>query len=266
MISLTLAQAAVTDLPTAEAWYARLLAAAPSTRPMDGLIEWRFGPTHGLQVFHDSDRAGTSTVILGLTDLDNEVERLDREAIEHSGIQDGGGGRLAIATDPDGNQVILLDPDAARNPVGDGSVVGATFHIERVLDASLERVWDAYADVAQRSVWSVPKGEVVEYGANDFVAGGIDEYRCGPPDDLANRVTTRYRAIHAPHSFVTTNEIDRDDTPVAVDTTCWRLETDGLTTTVSIDVQVTSLVGAAMLDGYRNGHERTLDHLQEFLA
>ncbi len=59
----------------------------------------------------------------------------------------------------------------------------ATLRFERNIAAPAERVWNAYADIAQRSVWSVPDGEAVEYDASDFVQGGVDEYRCGPPDD-----------------------------------------------------------------------------------
>ncbi len=161
---------------------------------------------------------------------------------------------------------VLLDPVAAHVRAGDCPVVQATLRFERTIAAPAERVWNAYADIAQRSVWSVPDGDAVEYDASDFVQGGVDEYRCGPPDDLANDVTTRYHHIDTAHSFVSTSEIRREGTPVSVDTTLWTLDTDGESTTLSIVVQVTSLVGAGMLDGYRNGHERTLDHLQEFLA
>ena len=266
MIDLVLAHAAVTDIAIAEDWYARVLATPPDERLMDGLIEWRFGPAHGLQVVHDDDRAGNSTVVVGVTDLDDVVALLDREGVDHGGVQAGGGGRLIVVEDPDGNQVVMLDPDAAHGRAEDDPVAHATLHVERTIDAPVERVWDAYADIAQRSVWSVPEGEAVEYDASDFVAGGIDEYRCGPPDDLANHVTTRYHHIDAPRSFVATNEIRREGTPVSLDTTHWTLDAEGESTTVSIVVQVTSLVGRGMFDGYRNGHERTLDHLHDFLA
>ncbi|MDW3215339.1 MAG: hypothetical protein R8G01_15160 [Ilumatobacteraceae bacterium] len=266
MIDLTMAHAAVSDIAIAETWYRRVLDSSPHLRPMDGLIEWRFGPAHGLQVFHDPDRAGNSTVVVGVVDLDDVVERLVRVGVDHGGVQEGGGGHLVVLADPDDNQVVLLDPDAAHGRTVDGPVARATMHFERRFPAAAAVVWDAYADIAQRSVWSVPKGEVVEYDASDFVVGGTDVYRCGPPDDLASHVTTRYGYIDAPRSLVATSEISRDGTPVSIDTTHWSFDADGDSTNVSIVVQVTSLVGAGMLDGYRNGHERTLDHLGEFLA
>lgn len=119
MIDLTLAQAVVTDIAHAEAWYEKALGTPPDSRPMDGLIEWRFGPAHGLQVFQDAERAGASTVVLGVSDLDEAMARLDRERIEHGGVQPGGGGRLITMTDPDGNQLVLLDADAAHGPTSE---------------------------------------------------------------------------------------------------------------------------------------------------
>lgn len=113
MIHLVLAHAAVTDIEASERWYSTVFGSPPHTRPMDGLIEWRFGPAHGVQVFLDADRAGKSTLVVGLTDFDDEIERLDQNGIGHSGVQPGGGGRLVIAPDPDGNQVVLLDDAAA---------------------------------------------------------------------------------------------------------------------------------------------------------
>lgn len=73
-------------------------------------------------------------------------------------------------------------------------------------------------------------------------------------------------SIDAPRSFVAVNELRRADMAVAVDTTHWRLDANGDLTRLSVDVQVTSLAGAGVLDGYRIGHERTLDHLERFLA
>lgn len=140
-----------------------------------------------------------------------------------------------------------------------------TMRFERRIDAPLQRVWDAYADMDQRAIWSVPEGEAIEYESNNFEPGGVDQYRCGPPDDLANDVTTRYHHIDAPRSFVASNDVRYNGEPIAIDISQWNLQADDESTLVTIVVQVTSLVGDEMLDGYRNGHEHTLDHLEKFL-
>lgn len=267
MIDLVLAHCAVTDLEAAEQWYRRVFGSAPDTRPMDGLIEWRFGFAHGVQVFRDADRAGGSTVVVGLSDLEQAVARMERDGIDHRGIQPGGGGRLTMLSDPDGNRVVLLDRAAStdiEHPAPE--LAHTTLRFERTIAAPVGRVWAAYAVVEQRAVWSVPDGEAVVHDGGDFTVGGVDAHRCGRPDDLATHVTTRYRHIDAPRSFVAINELRRDSREVAIDITHWRLDPDADETTVTIVVQVTSLAGAGMLDGYRNGHEHVLDRLEQYVT
>lgn len=267
MIDLVLAHCAVTDLQAAEQWYHRVFGSAPDTRPMDGLIEWRFGPACGVQVFRDADRAGASTVVLGLSDLEQAVARIERDGIDHLGIQPGGGGRLTTLSDPDGNRVVLLDPAASadiEHPTPE--LVHATLRFERTIAAPIGRVWAAYADVEQRAVWSVPEGEAVIYDTSDFTVGGVDAYRCGAPDDLATHVTSRYQRIDAPWSFVAVNELRRDGRAIATDITHWAHRPDDDSTIVRIVVQVTSFGGDGMLDGYRNGHEHILDRLGQYVT
>lgn len=262
-MDMTLAQATVTSLAAAEPWYRRIFGAPPNSRPMDGLIEWRLGHAHGVQVFETAERAGQATVVVGATDLDATLTRLHENGIEHGGAQPGGGGRLVVLDDPDGNQVVIVDAEAAHGQAA-SEITHATLRFQRHIDGPIERVWTAYADVDKRRRWSVPDGEAVEYDDDDFTPGGVDHYRCGPLDDLSNHLTTRYVRIDAPNFFVATNELHRNGEPVAIDTTHWRLDADGGSTTLTVVVQVTSLVGDHVLDGYEAGHEATLDQLAEF--
>lgn len=118
MIDLTLAHAKVTDIDGSERWYRSVFGSPPDERPMAGLIEWRFGRSHGVQVFEDPAGAGASTVVVGLTDFDAVINRLGRDGHEHGDVQSGGGGRLVTLIDPDGNQVVLLDDAAAHGDNG----------------------------------------------------------------------------------------------------------------------------------------------------
>ncbi len=126
--------------------------------------------------------------------------------------------------------------------------------------------WAAFADIDQRSIWSVPLDEAIVYDSHEFTPGGVDEYRCGPPEDLANQVTMRYVTIDAPRSFIATASVRHHGTPIAADISEWTLEAAGDHTQLRVTIQLTSLVGPAMVDGYRNGNERTLDHLEHYLA
>jgi hypothetical protein len=74
---------------------------------MDGLLEWHFGDSCGLQVWCEPDRAGRSAVVLEETELDGAAARADEVGISHGGIEPGGGARILKLVDPDGNRVVL---------------------------------------------------------------------------------------------------------------------------------------------------------------
>ena len=107
MIRRVLAHCTVTDLDRAEVWYARLLGREPDARPMDGLIEWHFSDSCGLQVWSEPDRAGRSCAVLEETDLDEAAARASEAGISHAGTRSGGGARILQLTDPDGNRLVL---------------------------------------------------------------------------------------------------------------------------------------------------------------
>ena len=103
-----LAQAAVTDIDVAQSWYVTLLEREPDTRPMDGLVEWHVTTGGGVQLWVDPEHAGHSTLLLATDDLDGNAARLAGAGVAHAGPQPGGGARLLLLADPDGNRVVLL--------------------------------------------------------------------------------------------------------------------------------------------------------------
>ena len=102
-----LANLAVEDLAEAERWYALLLGGPPDARPMDGLLEWRPVAGGGVQVWREPARAGGSACVLDVDDLDDVAARLAAADVAHEGPQPGGGARLLVLADPDGNRVVL---------------------------------------------------------------------------------------------------------------------------------------------------------------
>lgn len=131
----------------------------------------------------------------------------------------------------------------------------------RDIDAPVDRVWAAYADIENRRQWSVPEGEDIVYDAAAFTAGGTDTYRCGLPGHLDNAGTHIYHLIEPQRRFLYSDIIHRDDQLMAVAVLLWELEDQGEHTRVTVVDQVTSLVGQGMVDGHRNGHDKTLDQL-----
>ncbi|SHG45932.1 VOC family protein [Geodermatophilus nigrescens] len=107
-VTSVLAQATVSDLDRAERWYATLFGRAPDSRPMDGLIEWHLTADAGVQVWHDPERAGRSTTVLGVSDVDAAARDLTAAGVAHVGPEPGGGSRVVRLDDPDGNRVVLI--------------------------------------------------------------------------------------------------------------------------------------------------------------
>ena len=85
MIKGILANCTVSDLARAEDWYTRLLEREPDHRPMPGLLEWHLGQGFGVQVWADPERAGKSTVVLDVADLNADAARLLSLGIAHQG-------------------------------------------------------------------------------------------------------------------------------------------------------------------------------------
>ncbi|MGY1740880.1 MULTISPECIES: VOC family protein [unclassified Blastococcus] len=107
--SSVLAQSTVSDLAAAERWYTLLWDRGPDARPMPGLLEWHLPGSSGLQVWSEPDRAGRSSVVLATDDLEGVVARLRAAGATQEGPQPGGGGRVLVLADPDGNRVVLAD-------------------------------------------------------------------------------------------------------------------------------------------------------------
>jgi predicted enzyme related to lactoylglutathione lyase len=107
MIRSLQAQSTVTDLDRAEGWYAHLFERVPDARPMPGLLEWHLGESFGVQVWSEPDRAGHSSMVLNVTDLDATADRLAAAGIAHAGPQQVTASRILMLTDPDGNRVML---------------------------------------------------------------------------------------------------------------------------------------------------------------
>ena len=73
-----------------------------------------------------------------------------------------------------------------------------TLRFTREIEHPIDAVWTAYADVQNRSQWSVPSGEQIIYDTADFTADGQDTYRCGPPGDLSNSEPTATTSSRRP--------------------------------------------------------------------
>ncbi|QXV57548.1 VOC family protein [Amycolatopsis sp. TNS106] len=98
----------VSDHAAAVAWYERWLGRRPDTEPMEGVAEWQITGNAGLQVTHDPETAGKSTLVLVVEDIDETVGDLTGRGVECGPIQDFGFVKLTEIVDPAGNKVTFV--------------------------------------------------------------------------------------------------------------------------------------------------------------
>jgi catechol 2,3-dioxygenase-like lactoylglutathione lyase family enzyme len=112
-----IASLAVRDLDAALAWYEKLLGRPADSRPMAELGEWKFERGGWLQVYQGAERAGSGSVTLTVTSLEEQVS-----AIRDAGMDPGEPiisekVKVAMIRDPDGNSIAFaeaLDPTIAQ--------------------------------------------------------------------------------------------------------------------------------------------------------
>ena len=112
-IENALASVAVKDLNAAVDWYGRVLGKPPDSRPMPEVAEWKFERGGWLQVYQLPARAGSGSVTLAVTSLDDQIGHLGRLQIDTSQRSSGDKVRTVMLADPDGNHLAFAE---ARDP------------------------------------------------------------------------------------------------------------------------------------------------------
>lgn len=143
-----------------------------------------------------------------------------------------------------------------------------TLTFERRFDHPPKVVFDAYADIDQRALWSAPSDdEVVIFESHDFSVGGVDRFLCGLKDSPSFAGTTRYEAIVDGEAIVFTERLTNlEDDLSAVSLVTWSVTPDGEGSLLTIVDQVTSIVGDGPISGSRQGYTAMLDQLERYLA
>lgn len=105
-----LAGVAVEDLGNSLVWYEYLFDRPADARPMVDVAEWKMPGGGWIHVMSDADRAGASVVMLIVDDIAEELARLDLFGIKPVAKSIGDFFKTAKLRDPDGNLIILSQP------------------------------------------------------------------------------------------------------------------------------------------------------------
>jgi predicted enzyme related to lactoylglutathione lyase len=108
-ITNALASVAVRDLSAAVPFYEKFL--GPAKRPMPEVAEWQLDGGGGLQVYQLSERAGTCSCTLIVSDIDEIADRLRSTGVA-PGAEPSRNDRVdtVMIKDPDGNSIAFSHP------------------------------------------------------------------------------------------------------------------------------------------------------------
>ncbi|MCY1552882.1 hypothetical protein D9M68_893110 [compost metagenome] len=109
-ITNALAGIAVEDINEAMEFYERLFGRPADARPMGDVAEWKLPGGGWVQVVGDADRAGASMLTLVVDDIAEDLGRLALHGVMPVAKSVGDFFKTAKFRDPDGNQIVLSQP------------------------------------------------------------------------------------------------------------------------------------------------------------
>jgi len=108
-ITYAFAGLVVANRDRAAAWYERLFGRPPAFLPNDAEAVWQVAGTASVYLLADPDRAGRGVVALVVDDLDVSLAEIAGRGIVSWRIEEvPGAGRKGVISDPDGNEVSLV--------------------------------------------------------------------------------------------------------------------------------------------------------------
>jgi|SRR6516162_8230244 predicted enzyme related to lactoylglutathione lyase len=101
---------AVTDFEVARAWYERFFDRAPDVVAHGAEVMWQVTERGWLYILGDTANAGHSIVTMAVADIDEAASALGARGLVVGPIRpEGDAGRKAVALDPDGNSIALIE-------------------------------------------------------------------------------------------------------------------------------------------------------------
>jgi predicted enzyme related to lactoylglutathione lyase len=101
---------AVGDFNAARAWYERFFARVPDVVAHEAEVMWQVTERAWLYILADAAHAGHSIVTMAVADIEAATSELRTRAVGVGPIlPEGDAGRKAVALDPDGNSIALIE-------------------------------------------------------------------------------------------------------------------------------------------------------------
>jgi uncharacterized protein YndB with AHSA1/START domain len=142
-----------------------------------------------------------------------------------------------------------------------------TFVIERTYDAAVARVFGAWADPTRKARWFAGSAEALGGSYElDFVVGGRERSRGGPPGGPVFTYTAEFRDIVVDQRIVYTYEMSADEARISVSVATVEFRESTGATRLILTEQGVFLDGHDTAAQREEGTRSLLDSLAAFLA
>ena len=106
----------VKDFEKASIWYATLLGREADLIPVEEVAEWQLAESAWLQVSTDPERAGSTTVVIGVDNIEQQCRLCEEAGIPLSDVQEYPGViKMAEVCDPEGNKISFVEDISEGN-------------------------------------------------------------------------------------------------------------------------------------------------------
>lgn len=146
-------------------------------------------------------------------------------------------------------------------------IVPVTIRVERHLQHRPEEVFDAYADIEQRTKWLTGPEDTISYESHDFRTGGSDYFVQQRHGGRSVSGTNRYEHIVVSECIVIAERrLTTDGRLLTLSLTSWSVAPEGPGSALAITYQTTSVVGSQPIEGARYRYEMMVDRLTRHLS
>ncbi len=141
-----------------------------------------------------------------------------------------------------------------------------TLVLSRAFRAPAQRLFDAYVDPVQRSVWSAPS-DTAAYVIDrcDFRTGGTESARCGSKDDLRWRLEIAYHRVDPGRLILLSEELWDGADCLCVSLVTFDFAARGGETLLTVTDQIASMAGPEIVSGHRQGYTSVMENLDAWV-